>query len=202
MPELSLAESRRGDVVVLAIAGSLNTQTSARFEGKLLELLKAGQRLFVIDLTSVDYVASAALRVLLMVAKRLGAGGGQVALAGLNPEVRKVFQISGFDRDFRICPTADEALAQVASAPRAAAPAPRPVADASPPPPAPRPNAEPGPPPPLPMPVAESSPPPDPLVDLAARLRARLAAPRRPPAADVPEALATAVRHGVARARA
>lgn len=102
--------AKRGDVVVLGPKGSLNTETAPKFEQKLLELLNAAEKRFLIDFARVDYISSAGLRVLLMAAKRLKAGGGAIVLCAMSPPVKKVFALCGFERDFTIVESRDRAL--------------------------------------------------------------------------------------------
>lgn len=56
----------------------------------------------VIDFGALDYIASAGLGVLLAAQKRLRAGGQGLVLANLNPHIREVFRIAGFDKIFEI----------------------------------------------------------------------------------------------------
>ena len=56
----------------------------------------------VIDFGALDYIASAGLGVLLAAQKRLKAGGGGLVLENLNPHIREVFRIAGFDKIFEI----------------------------------------------------------------------------------------------------
>ncbi len=112
---MDIEAAKQGEVVVLAPVGSLNTQTSPKLEQKAVEHLNASERKFVVDFSKVDYISSAGLRVLLMLAKRLK-GQGALALCGLSDDVRKVFAICGFERDFTIARTRDEALEHVLSA--------------------------------------------------------------------------------------
>lgn len=49
-----------------------------------------------------DYISSAGLSVLLHTQQRLSADGGEIKLRGLNPHVKMVFDIAGFDTIFDI----------------------------------------------------------------------------------------------------
>jgi len=64
----------------------------------------------VFDLTEVNYVSSAALRVFLLAAKRISAAKGSVRLCGLSTTLKDVFDISGFSKLFVITVTLQEAL--------------------------------------------------------------------------------------------
>lgn len=93
---MEIAEERRDGIVVLAPAGRLDTNTSGEFESRLLRELGAGARSLVIDLRGIDYVSSAGLRVLLVIAKKLREAGGQLTLCAMSPAVRQIFELSGF----------------------------------------------------------------------------------------------------------
>jgi anti-anti-sigma factor len=114
---VEIGESRDGEVFILAPSGSLNTQTSPKLEQKLLKLLEEKARLVVIDFKGVDYLSSAALRVLLMTLRRLVRAQGRLVLCTMGDDLRKVFSISGFDRDFTILQTRGEAVALAATTP-------------------------------------------------------------------------------------
>jgi anti-anti-sigma factor len=64
-------------------------------------------------MSKLEYISSAGLRVLLVVAKKVQQAKGKVVLFGLVPNVREVFSISGFDQIFTIEPDADAAVAAV-----------------------------------------------------------------------------------------
>jgi anti-anti-sigma factor len=127
---LAIQEEKVGDVTVLGLSGRLDTDTSADLELAVQDLLQAGARRFVVDLSGVGYVSSAGLRVLLSLGKTV-ANSGNLRLAGLNPTVRQVFDVAGFTQLFAIFPARDAALAGSAKAPKpapAAAPAENPLA--------------------------------------------------------------------------
>jgi anti-anti-sigma factor len=138
---VDLEQLKHGEAVILSPQGSLNTQTSPKLEQKINELTAASERRFVIDFKGVDYISSAGLRVLLMLAKRLKGSAGGLALCGMSEDVKKVFAICGFERDFTIVAGREEALARVgggaAQAPAQAPPAPVHVPPPAPPPPPP-----------------------------------------------------------------
>lgn len=102
--------------VVLEPVGRLESKTSPELDRKVVALLAAGERRFVVDLGATEYVSSAGLRVLLMLAKKVSGGAGRLALCGLNPQVREVFEIAGLGALFQIRETRDDALAAAESA--------------------------------------------------------------------------------------
>jgi len=107
-------EIRQGDrngFVVLAPVGRLDTKTAPDLEKKVVELLRSGTRRFVIDFGPTEYVSSAGLRVLLMLAKKLAGGEGRLVMCGMSAAVREVFDIAGFASVFTIVSTLDEVAA-------------------------------------------------------------------------------------------
>jgi len=119
---IEIRQEEVGEVRVLALAGRLDTETSADLELALQDLQGAGAAHFVIDLGDIGYVSSAGLRVLLALAKQLDGGRGSLKLCALNEAVGQVFDVAGFSRMFAIFPDRDAALG--AAAPAAPAPAP------------------------------------------------------------------------------
>jgi stage II sporulation protein AA (anti-sigma F factor antagonist) len=64
-------------------------------------------------LSGVDYISSAGLRVVLLLAKKL-ADGGALVLFGLQQGVYEVFEMCGFVDILTIAKTRDEALSKLA----------------------------------------------------------------------------------------
>ena len=110
---MEIATRTHKDVTLLAVVGSLDSNTSPKAQQTLDGILSSGARKVVLDLTALDYISSAGLRVLLGTAKRLGAtgeGGGALRLFGLNETVREVFDISGFSTILAVFATEADAL--------------------------------------------------------------------------------------------
>lgn len=107
---MELKESSEGGQTVVELIGRLDSNTSKAVEDRLAALLDGGVKAMVLDFAALEYVSSAGLRVLLVVAKRMKAAQGRLAICGLRPEVREVFEISGFSKIFSIFPAKAEAL--------------------------------------------------------------------------------------------
>lgn len=98
------------DVIIVAVAGNLDSITSPEAQQALDATLAAGGRKIAMDFTALDYISSAGLRVLLGAAKRLSATGGALRAFGLNRTVGEVFDISGFSKILAVFPSEAEAL--------------------------------------------------------------------------------------------
>ena len=78
--------------------GRLDGSNAATHEKELRELLVDEIHSVNIDLSELDYISSAGLRVLLMTAKTAKAKGGKVVLITPKPAILEVIEISGFGR--------------------------------------------------------------------------------------------------------
>ena len=99
---MDFAYELSGDVVIVRLSGRLDSSTAQSAEEDFVRLLAGGALHLAIDLSNLEYISSAGLRVLLVVAKRLQQAKGRIVLFGLVRNVREVFAISGFDRIFAI----------------------------------------------------------------------------------------------------
>ncbi|MBS2034196.1 STAS domain-containing protein [bacterium] len=107
---MDVKESILNGHLVLAVEGRLDANSSAAFQERLLtEVEKRPNSRVVVDLTGLNYLSSAGLRVLLVAAKTSKKIGTEVRLAGLRPHVEEVFSISGFDALFQIFPNPEAA---------------------------------------------------------------------------------------------
>ena len=110
---MEIATRTQHDVTLVAVTGSLDSNSSPQAQAALDRILAGGARKVAVDLTALDYISSAGLRVLLGAAKRLGATGekgGALRLFGLNETVREVFDISGFATILAVFATEADAL--------------------------------------------------------------------------------------------
>jgi len=86
---------------VLAVSGCLDTAATDGF-ARAVEAAAKGAKTLVFDFTDLEFIASAALRQLVSVDKRLAAAGGEVVVTGMNDVVRDVFDVTGLDEVFTI----------------------------------------------------------------------------------------------------
>ena len=82
--------------------GRLDGTTAAAAEREILGLLVDGVSSITIDLSELDYVSSAGLRVMLVSAKAAKAKGGKVLLLSPKPAIMEVLTISGFDKILQV----------------------------------------------------------------------------------------------------
>ncbi|GAB2729938.1 STAS domain-containing protein [Melaminivora jejuensis] len=109
---MSIATEATPSAHIVTLQGQLNSANAASVEADILGLVDGGARQLVLNFSPLDYISSAGLRVVLVLAKRLKAEGGKLVLFGMQPHVREVFDISGFLAILNVQPGRVEALAQ------------------------------------------------------------------------------------------
>ena len=80
--------------VTLTIAGRLDTTTAPELE-KTLDSALDGTKELVFDMTGLEYMSSAGLRVILKAQKAMNARG-IMKLTGVNDSIMEIFDITGF----------------------------------------------------------------------------------------------------------
>ena len=93
---MEITATKHASATVLALAGRLDGLASPGLEKQVDALVASGERTLVLDLSKLDYVSSAGLRVFLTAAKKFKAAGGRATFAALPPSIREVFELSGF----------------------------------------------------------------------------------------------------------
>lgn len=98
---------------VIELGGEIDLYTAPEFKERMVELIDAGKKHIVVDLSTATFIDSTTLGVLVGGVKRLRPSGGALALVCSDQNITKIFEITGLDRVFAIHPTRDEALAAV-----------------------------------------------------------------------------------------
>jgi anti-anti-sigma factor len=106
---MQISVKTTNEVKVLAFEGKLDTQTSPDAQQQLTRLIEEGETKILVNLEKVDYISSAGLLVLLMVAKKLKLLNGEVVLASLKDDIKEIFEIAGFLSIFQTFGTREEA---------------------------------------------------------------------------------------------
>jgi len=116
---MQIVQERYGDTLVLTLVGRIDNSTTdnlkAGLDSYVASCSPGGDRL-VLDFSKVDYISSVGLRVLMLAAKRSREQGGTIVVAGLQPVVREIFEISRFNLVFECFSSVREALARISPA--------------------------------------------------------------------------------------
>ncbi|MFG1421846.1 STAS domain-containing protein [Roseixanthobacter liquoris] len=99
---MQIEREQAGEDVLLKVAGRLDTPNAKPFEASLLEVVGTTSGGIVVDLAGVVYVSSSGLRALLVAGKAMRTAKRKLSLRSLQPQIREVFDISGFSTLFEI----------------------------------------------------------------------------------------------------
>ena len=100
-----------GGVVVVEVDVQLIVGNRQELKQKVLDALESGSRKFLIDFTKTGYIDSSGLGVLVSLSKKIRDEGGDLRLAGLNDDLKTLFELTKLDTLFAITDSAAEALA-------------------------------------------------------------------------------------------
>jgi anti-sigma B factor antagonist len=110
---MRLKERQEDGVVIFALSGAIDLHyvptLRSLFQSKLKERCPA----LIVDLSEVDFVDSTGLSTLIEYHRDAGAHGGIFSLAGINPNLKAIFDVVQFNKVLAIFPTAAEAKAAI-----------------------------------------------------------------------------------------
>jgi anti-anti-sigma factor len=98
---------------VVKPSGRVDSSNASELDRTLNEAIKAGQKNFVLDLSEIEYMSSAALRAIVGARKDVKAGlfDGDVRIAAPSDRANEVLTLSGMGRLFQIFDTVHAAVA-------------------------------------------------------------------------------------------
>ena len=91
---MTIEKKINNDAATLIVSGRLDTQTAPELEAELDAVL-SGLKELTFDMTNLEYVSSAGLRVILKAQKAMNAQGS-MKITGVNDSIMEVFDITGF----------------------------------------------------------------------------------------------------------
>lgn len=98
-------------VTMVTVEGQLIVANRHELKQIVQDALDQGARHFVIDFTPTAYIDSSGLGALVSMSKRVRQAGGDLRLAGLNEDLRSLFELTKLDTLFAIFATPGEAAA-------------------------------------------------------------------------------------------
>ena len=105
--------------MVVAVAGEVDATTVVDLHTVFDDLVNRGVQNYAIDLSRVTFMDSSGLAALARLYKRIRIGHGDVRLCSLPPEMRRIIELTRFDRVFDIFDTREAAVASFADSPEA-----------------------------------------------------------------------------------
>ncbi len=107
---MTIIQKEKDGIIELSVSGRLDAVSAIEADKDFNSVVDAGHDRLLINLANLNYISSAGLRVLLVVAKRIQQSGGNIVLCALSSNVKEVFEISGFSSIFKIFATNNQAI--------------------------------------------------------------------------------------------
>jgi anti-sigma B factor antagonist len=98
-----------GQVTVVVVAGDIDSNTAPQAQEQILPLVQPAAKI-VLDMSGVEYMSSAGLRMLLSMYRQISRQNGSIVLVGLAEEIKDTMSVTGFLNFFTIRDTVDEGL--------------------------------------------------------------------------------------------
>ncbi|HET9293353.1 MAG TPA: STAS domain-containing protein [Gemmatimonadales bacterium] len=104
------ASKHTSGVLMVQVEGQLIVGNRQELKNTVQEALEHGERKFLVDFTRTGYIDSSGLGALVSISKKVREQGGELRLAGLNEDLRSLFELTKLDTLFAITDTPDQAL--------------------------------------------------------------------------------------------
>jgi anti-anti-sigma factor len=119
---MEISEHETANIITLSLSGRLDATTAKTFQDAILGRIESGSCRLIVELSQLEYISSAGLRVFALAGKRLNSANGKLVLCGFKktiphntlnriPDpVREVFDTSGFSSIFPSYGSHDDAI--------------------------------------------------------------------------------------------
>lgn len=94
--------SKEGAKTLVTLVGRLDTTNAEQFREDIASLMEDPEPDFELDCTDMDYTSSQGLRMFLMLQKTVSSKGGKMVMTNMKPQVKEVFDITGFSNIIKI----------------------------------------------------------------------------------------------------
>jgi anti-sigma B factor antagonist len=102
----------QGKTIIRLQQERLDAHNSGDLRDNILKLLETGNTHLIVDLADVRFIDSSGLGALLSGYKNATLRSGSLVLAGLQPRVQSMFELTRLHRVFEIFPSVEEALSK------------------------------------------------------------------------------------------
>jgi anti-sigma B factor antagonist len=108
---MTFSETReQSGVLVVRVEGQLVVGNRQELKELVQKAITAGDRKLLLDFSGTGYIDSSGLGALVTIAKQVREQGGDLRLAGLNDDLRSLFELTKLDTLFVIADTPAQAL--------------------------------------------------------------------------------------------
>lgn len=107
---LQIDARQQDGVSVFVLAGRLSERECGAFVKRIGEAIEQGARRLVVDISDLAYLSSAGLGAFITLCVEASDRGGRLVLAGENPHVQRLVQLTRLDAVMEVAPTVEEAV--------------------------------------------------------------------------------------------
>ena len=108
---MQITTTNEAGASVIRVEGSMDAISVAEFDAEWKKVIEEGSTRVVVEMGGLDYISSAGLRGILMLAKTTKMKGVALAFAGMRDMVSDMFKLSGFLTILSVHPDVPSALA-------------------------------------------------------------------------------------------
>lgn len=113
--DLKIGLTMSGNYPTLNLEGEVDAYTCSSFREAMIEALESHGKDLIINMCDVEYIDSSGLGALVGGLKRVSEKQGRIFVVCSNPQVRKVFDITGLVKVFPVYETVDDAAKAMAA---------------------------------------------------------------------------------------
>ena len=110
---MELTHVKEDENLIITIKGRLDAASSPEAGNAINKIMQEDCSRVLFNFSELDYLSSGGLRVILGVAKDLKRKGGKLVLCSLNPFVKEIFVVSGFESLIPIEDTVESGISQL-----------------------------------------------------------------------------------------
>ncbi len=94
--------SKEGGKTFVSLTGRIDTTNAEKFQQDIVPLMEDPNPDITLDCTNLEYTSSLGLRMFLMLQKSVMSKGGSLVMKEMRPQVKEVFDITGFSNIIKI----------------------------------------------------------------------------------------------------
>lgn len=110
---MDIKEEKKENATIFSLKGRLDSATSPEVEAKIMDTIGHGTKEVILDFSSLDYISSAGIRVLVHCHKELEKLHGHIFLTSVPKPIENVLYITGFLPYFKVFEGKAEALQEL-----------------------------------------------------------------------------------------
>ena len=103
------SERKRPGVYIVKPVGNLNSSNYLLFEEEVMPLLVPSTKALIFDMSGLDYISSAGVRIVIRTKKVMAELGGYFMITDLKPKIKNIFDILNALPDMQIFNTLEAA---------------------------------------------------------------------------------------------